>query len=112
MDRISSCELAEWRAAGRSFTLIDVRRARVRVVDGAQIPGSLWRDPEQLFSWKDSVPRDRPAVLVCAQGHELSQGAAATLRAMGLDARALIDGFAGWQAAGRDTVPLPAPPPA
>jgi rhodanese-related sulfurtransferase len=111
MDRISSCELAEWSAAGRSFTLIDVRRARVRAAAGAQIPGSRWLDPDQLFSWKDSVPRDRPAILVCAQGHELSQGAAATLRAMGLDARALIDGFAGWQAAGRETVPLPATPP-
>jgi rhodanese-related sulfurtransferase len=106
MDRISICELAEWREAGRAFTLIDLRRAKVRAADGADIPGSRWRDPEQLFTWKDEVPRDRPAILVCAHGHELSQGAAATLRAMGLDARALIDGFAGWQAAGRETVPL------
>jgi thiosulfate sulfurtransferase len=106
MDRISICELAEWQAAQRAFTLIDVRRARVREVDGADIPGSSWLDPDQLFTWKDAVPRDRPVVFVCAHGHELSQGAAATLRAMGLDARSLVDGFAGWKAAGRPLRPM------
>ena len=106
MDRISICELDEWRAADRAFTLIDVRRDAVRRADGADIPGAVWRDPAQLFSWKDQVPRDRPAILVCAHGHELSQGAAATLRAMGLDARYLIDGFAGWKAAGRPLQPI------
>jgi rhodanese-related sulfurtransferase len=48
----------------------------------------------------------RPAILVCAHGHEISQGAAATLRAMGLDARYLIDGFAGWKAAGQTVQPI------
>ncbi|HXF45411.1 MAG TPA: rhodanese-like domain-containing protein [Burkholderiaceae bacterium] len=110
MDRISICELDEWRQAGRAFTLIDVRRAHVRAADGADIPGSLWLAPEKLFAWKDEVTRDRPAILVCAHGHELSQGAAATLRAMGLDARFLIDGFAGWRASGRPVVPIVAEP--
>ena len=108
MDRISSSELAEWQAAARAFTLIDVRREAVRRADGADIPGAQWLRPEDLFSWKDSIARDRPAVLVCAHSHELSQGAAATLRTMGVDARALIDGFAGWRAAGRPVVPIPA----
>ncbi len=106
MDRISSSELADWQALGRTFTLIDVRREAVRGSDGADIPGSTWLRPEDLFHWKDGIARDRPAVIVCAHGHELSQGAAATLRAMGLDARALIDGFAGWRAAGRPVVPI------
>jgi thiosulfate sulfurtransferase len=106
MDRISLCELAEWRAAGRAFKLIDVRCAPARAADGADIPGAQWRDPTQLLAWKDAVPRDRPAVLVCAHGREISQGASATLRAMGLDARYLIDGFAGWKAAGQPVQPL------
>ncbi len=106
MDRISLCELLEWRAAGRAFTLLDVRRDKVRRTEGADIAGASWRDPEQLFTWKDAVPRDRPAVLVCAHGHEISQGAAGTLRAMGLDARYLIDGFAGWKAAGQPLQPI------
>ena len=106
MDRISICELAEGQAAGRRFTLIDVRREAARQADGAQIDGAQWLPPEDLFHWKDAVARDRPAVLFCAHGHELSQGAAATLRTMGLDARYLIDGFAGWRAAAQAVQPL------
>ena len=42
-------------------------------------------------------------ILYCAKGHEISQNIAATLEAMGLDARYLIDGFAGWHSAGQPT---------
>ena len=106
MDRISICELAEWQASGRRFTLIDVRREAVRLADGADIPGARWLPPEGLFGWKDDIARDRPAVILCAHGHELSQGAAATLRAMGLDARYLVDGFSGWRGAGMPVQPI------
>ena len=108
MQKMTICELEEWQRAGRAFTLLDVRRAKVRDADGADIRGSLWRSPDGLFTWKDEVPRDRPVVIFCALGHELSQGAAATLSAMGLDARYLVDGFAGWRDSGRPTVPLSA----
>lgn len=103
MSRISICELAEWQAAGRTFTLLDVRRTSVRLADGAEIPEAQWRDPEDVFTWKDQVPRDRPVILYCAKGHEISQSIAATLEVMGLDARYLIDGFAGWHGAGQPT---------
>ena len=99
MTRISICELAQWQAAEQIFSLIDVRRASVRLADAAQIPGAQWRDPDALFDWKDQIPRDRPAIFYCAHGHEISQGCAATLAAMGLDARHLVDGFAGWRTA-------------
>ena len=104
MDRISVAELADWQSAARRFTLLDVRRESVRLASGADLGGAQWRDPEQLFSWKDLIARDRPAIVYCAQGHEISQGIAATLRALGLDARYLIDGFVGWRAAGGATV--------
>lgn len=106
MDRISVCELADWQAAQRRFTLLDVRREAVRLKAGADMPAATWRRPEDLFAWKDDIARDRPVVVVCAHGHEISQGVAGTLRAMGLDARYLIDGFAGWVEAGQRTVAL------
>jgi len=106
MDKITIAELEEWQRAHRSFTLLDVRRTQVRAADGADIDGTEWRSPDGLFTWKDEIRRDRPVVVVCALGHELSQGTAATLRAMGLDARYLVDGFAGWRDSGRPTVPL------
>lgn len=103
MNRISICELAEWQAAERTFTLLDVRRAAARLGDAAEIPGAQWRDPQTLLDWKEQVARDRPVILYCAKGHEISQGIAATLQVMGLDARYLIDGFAGWRDAGQAT---------
>jgi rhodanese-related sulfurtransferase len=106
MQKITLSELEEWQRAQRRFTLLDVRRAHVRRADGAEIAGSEWRSPDGLFTWKEEIPRDRPVVVVCAHGHELSQGAAATLSAMGLDARFLVDGFAGWRDSGRPVVPL------
>jgi thiosulfate sulfurtransferase len=107
MQRISAAELEEWREAGRRFTLLDVRRAAVRVKDGAQLAGSHWRAPEGLFGWKDEIARDAPVVVYCAHGHEISVGVAATLDAMGLDARQLVDGFSGWRDSGRPVEPLP-----
>ena len=59
--------------------------------------------PQTLLDWKEQVARDRPVILYCAKGHEISQGIAATLQVMGLDARYLIDGFAGWRDAGQAT---------
>lgn len=99
MDRISPHELSEWQSARRTFTLLDVRRGTVRVSDGAEVPGARWLNPEHVLAWKDEIPRDRPTVLYCAKGHEIGQGIAATLRALGLDARYLVDGFEGWRAA-------------
>jgi thiosulfate sulfurtransferase len=106
MERVTMVELEEWQRARRTFTLLDVRRAKVRADDDADIAGTEWRPPDGLFTWKDEILRDRPVVVVCAHGHELSQGVAATLRAMGLDARFLVDGFSGWRDSGRPTVPL------
>ena len=108
MDKMTICEMEEWQKAGRAFTLLDVRREKVRQADGAEIAGSKWLSPDGLFTWKDEVPRDKPIVIVCAHGHELSQGAAATLRARGMDARYLIDGFYGWRDGGRPTVAIKA----
>src|SRR6201999_2631162 len=42
-------------------------------------------------------------VVHCAHGHQVSQGAAAALRAAGIDARYLQGGIAGWIAAGLPT---------
>lgn len=105
MERITMVELEEWQRARRTFTLLDVRRAKVREADRADIAGTKWRSPKGLFTWKDEIPRDRPVVVVCAHGHEISQGVEATLRAMGRDARFLVDGFAGWRESGRRVVP-------
>jgi len=100
MNRVDARELALWQRHGFDFELLDVRRAAAREREAVQIPGARWRDPARWLDWKESVPRENPVVVYCAQGHEISQGLAAALCAMGADARFLVDGFDGWRARG------------
>lgn len=50
MSRITICELVDWQAADRTFTLLDVRRTSVRLADATEIPGAHWHDPEEVFT--------------------------------------------------------------
>ena len=105
MTMITVGELALWQRAAFAHTLLDVRRTEKRAAEGDEIAGTTWLDPARWLDWKDGVARDRPVVLYCAYGHEISQGLTAALRAMGLDARHLADGIDGWRQAGLATRP-------
>ena len=100
MSHITVAELALWQRSAFAHTLIDVRRAAARQDDGTQIAGGRWEDPARWLDWKDSVAINGFTVLYCAHGHEISQGLAAALRAMGIDARHLVGGISAWKAAG------------
>ena len=108
MHHITTQELALWQAQGFNFELLDVRRAGVRNEHGAQIASAHWHDPTAWLDWKDSIGSQRPVVVYCAKGHEIGQGLTATLCALGVDARYLVDGMQGWLQEGRPTVPLSA----
>ena len=103
---ITPRELALWQAQGFDFELLDVRRAGLRAQQGAQIAGAHWHDPAAWLDWKDSISNDRPVVLYCAKGHEISQGLITTLRVLGVDARYLVGGIQGWLAEGHPVTPL------
>lgn len=107
MSVITVPELDLWQRGGFAHRLIDVRRAAKRAGDGDQIAGSLWLDPALWLDWKDTIPTDRPAIVYCAFGHEISQALAAALRALGVDARHLAGGIAGWRDAGLALQALP-----
>ena len=110
MSFITVAELALWRQGGLDFQLLDVRRAQARIDDGSDIPGGVWRDPAQWLDWKNDVGRQRPVVVYCAHGHEISQGLTAALRAMGVDARHLEGGISAWKAAGQPLQAKASPP--
>ena len=112
MSHITAQELALWQSQAFDFQLLDVRRGGVREQQGVQIAGARWHDPAAWLDWKDSIGAHRPVVVYCAKGHEISQGLTATLRALGVDARYLVDGIQGWQVQGRPLQPLPATEPA
>ncbi len=69
------------------------------------IPGAQWRDPAQLDAWSGQLPKDKPVVVYCVHGHQVSRGAALQLHAAGIDARFLRGGIEDWKAAGRPLVP-------
>ncbi len=108
MNHITAQELALWQAQGFDFELLDVRRAGVRSEQGAQIASAHWHDPAAWLDWKNSIGSQRPVVVYCAKGHEIGQGLTATLCALGVDARYLVDGMQGWLQEGLPTVPLTA----
>ncbi|MBL0148156.1 MAG: chromate resistance protein [Ideonella sp.] len=94
-------------ASATPFELIDVRRAVARRKQGGDIPGGRWLDPETVLTWKDDLPIGARRIVYCAHGHEISQGIAALLRAMGHDVLHLEGGYTAWQTSGAPIAALP-----
>jgi hypothetical protein len=64
------------------------------------LPAAVWRDFAEVEAWSQGLDRERPVVLSCKQGKELSQAPTAYLRGEGFDARVLAGGYAAWSEAG------------
>jgi rhodanese-related sulfurtransferase len=106
IDRVRPADLLAEAAAGA--LVIDTRCAEDRAAQGV-IPGSVpvalsvlyWRlDPTSGYDDKSLSDRTRRVVLVCADGYSSSL-AAATLRDLGFDRVADLDGgFNAWLAGG------------
>ena len=90
-------------------TLVDVRRQPAFAADPAVIRCAIRRAPEAIAEWTRELEPWRPVVVYCVHGHEVSQDAAAFLRAAGFAAQALDGGIEGWRAQGGATVPLALP---
>lgn len=100
---ISPRDFAVRLGTSRTPVLLDVRRGPAFDDADVMIVGAVRRDPEALDAWSGELDRDRPVVLYCVHGHEVSRTAAAALRRCGLDARIVAGGIAAWQAAGLPT---------
>ncbi|WP_064697001.1 Fe-Mn family superoxide dismutase [Rhizobium aegyptiacum] len=70
------------------------------------LPGAIARLSETIGGWADQLPQDKPIVVYCIYGFQVSGDAVAELRRHGLDARALAGGIAAWHAIGGPTVPF------
>jgi rhodanese-related sulfurtransferase len=88
-----------WALVGNAHApqVIDVRR-RDAYADADVIPTAVWRDIHDA-NWTIGLDPARMVAVACKRGHEMSQAAAARLRADGYDARVLTDGYAGWTGA-------------
>lgn len=81
--------------------LLDVRRAGVFEQADSVIPGAVWRDPQSVNDWAASLQKEKPVVVYCVYGHEVSRSTALRLHAAGFDARFIRGGIDAWQAAGK-----------
>jgi rhodanese-related sulfurtransferase len=106
---ITPIELKQQLAAFPPPTLVDVRRQAAFEQDREVIPGAIRRLPEEVANWAELIEPWRPVVVHCVRGHEVGQGAAAALRARGVDARYLAGGLERWRADGNRTIPFAAP---
>ena len=102
-DAISCEQLARLLGTPKSRVLLDVRREAVRATDPRLLPSArplaeADLTPETLATLASQI--SGPVVVVCAEGHRLSQGTAAWLRHEGLQAEYLLGGQAAWVAAG------------
>src|SRR6516162_2981770 len=106
--RISAEEL---RAAlengdGRRPVLLDLCLPRDRPRRTDMLPGASLHAPAALPRWIEELPRNRPIVVYCICGFQVSGTAVTELRQRGYDARALVGGITTWHAIGGTTVPL------
>ncbi|MEX1165694.1 MAG: rhodanese-like domain-containing protein [Hydrogenophaga sp.] len=103
MNALSPGELAARLSTPNDSTLLDVRKAAALHSAGRTLPGALWRDPALWLEWKDSVASDKPVVVYCAHGQEISQALAMALQVMGRDVAYLRGGYGAWVEAGLAT---------
>ncbi|MET0536923.1 MAG: Fe-Mn family superoxide dismutase [Xanthobacteraceae bacterium] len=70
------------------------------------LAGACMHAPSELPHWVEELPRDRPIVVYCICGFQVSGTAVKELRQRGYDARALVGGITAWHAIGGTTVPI------
>jgi Fe-Mn family superoxide dismutase len=88
------------RRRGRSSnrSLPTCRRSRRRTCGQDAVDGAVWRDPERVEDWVDTLSKDEPVVTFCVYGFHIGCQTAAALRKAGFDARYMAGGYYGWKA--------------
>ncbi|MDH3666085.1 MAG: hypothetical protein OEN23_04055 [Paracoccaceae bacterium] len=89
--------------------LIDLRKPEARTASGEALPGALIRDPFALGHDDPLTEDERPLIVFCVHGHEVSQFACALLMLHGRDVHYVEGGFAALKGAGAETQPLGGP---
>ena len=86
-----------WNLIGTSQApqIVDARRRDVFDASLGVLPTAAWGDAT-TSDWIGSIDPARPVVVACKAAHEMSQMAAAELRARGYDAAVLTGGYAAW----------------
>lgn len=98
--RISAEDLIRLAGTGSFPHVVDVRRESVFRESGRRIAGAVWRNHLETDHWSGEFGDGRPLVVYCIHGHNVSELAAAQLRAAGIEALVLDGGLQSYEAAG------------
>ncbi|NQW12320.1 MAG: chromate resistance protein [Alphaproteobacteria bacterium] len=100
-----SCEQLIKRVGSADYlVVVDVRRRAAFEADDVTLPAALWRDHTRVENWLADMPMDRPVVVYCVHGHQVSRSAVSALRLHGVDASILDGGIDAYRAAGGPVV--------
>jgi Fe-Mn family superoxide dismutase len=86
--------------AGEPLQIIDTRPRHYSTRASDILEGAVWRDPERLEEWIETLSRDKPVVTYCVYGFHIGCQSAAALRKAGFDARYMAGGYHAWKAIG------------
>src|SRR5205814_8178080 len=76
--------------------IVDVRPDADFVGAESLVTAAFHRSPDAVEQWRMELPSGRQVVTYCIHGREVSQGVAAALRLMGVEANFLEGGLANW----------------
>lgn len=85
-------------ASGQRVQLIDTRPRHYTTKGNDIVAGAVWRDPERIGEWIDTLSKDDPVVTFCVYGFHIGCQSATALRAAGYDARFMRGGHFAWKA--------------
>ena len=83
--------------------IVDVRREADFAGADTLVADAFHRSPDHVEQWRTDLPSGRQVVTYCIHGREVSQGVAAALRLMGVEANFLEGGIADWTEQGMPT---------
>lgn len=107
---ISVQKLSRLVGTPRAPVVVDVRIDEDYDADRRLIPASFRRSHRSVGDWASGLA-GHEVVVVCQRGQKLSEGTAAWLRHLGIEAESLEGGFEAWAAAGLPLVNADVIPP-
>jgi Fe-Mn family superoxide dismutase len=95
---ISVEEVSAMLKSGTPVQIIDTRPRHYTTKAQDIMEGAVWRDPERLDDWIDTLSKTEPVVTFCVYGFHIGCETASTLRKAGFDARYMAGGHFAWKA--------------
>ena len=91
-------DVQEMLNSGQRVQIIDTRPRHYSTRAQDIVEGAVWRDPERIEDWIDTLSKDEPVVTFCVYGFHIGCQSAETLRKAGFDARYMAGGHYAWKA--------------